>query len=140
MKKLDPRYEAIIHLPHPDSVRHARMAVADRAAQFSAFAALTGYEAAVEETARVTENRVELDEDARAALDETLRQAMAQPAPGPRIRVTWFRPDERKEGGSYQTSIGRLAGIDLYWLRMLLTGGETIPLDDVREIAVEKEE
>ena len=128
---MNEKYRAILHLPHPTSTRHARMAAADRAAQFSPFAALTGYEAAVRETARTTDSRRELDEDAKAALDETLRYILAQPAPGPLVEVEYFLPDPRKAGGSYRTDAGHLVRLDVYKRRLLLTGGLAVPLEDV---------
>lgn len=134
------KYDDIIHLPHPDSPTHARMPIVDRAAQFSAFAALTGYEAAVQETARHVDSRIELDEDVKAELDDTLRYILAQPAPGPKISVTYFVPDERKSGGSYETVAGYMRKLDRNRRQLLLTGNHTIPLEDIADIRCMQEE
>ena len=83
-------YDDILHLPHPTSKRHPRMPIADRAAQFSPFAALTGHGAAIEETARVTDRRIELDEDAKEQLDQTLQLLLERIDEQPEITVTWF--------------------------------------------------
>lgn len=134
------KYDDIIHLPHPDSPTHARMPVTDRAAQFSPFAALTGYEAAVQETARYVDHRIELDEDVKAELDETLRYILAQPAPGPKIRVTFFVPDERKSGGCYESASAHLLKLDRNRRELALTGGRIIPLEDISDIRCEQDE
>ena len=100
------KYDDIIHLPHHVSATRPRMPMLDRAAQFSPFVALTGYEAAVRETARLTDQRVELDESAKAELDRKLRLLLSLPGQ-PEASITYFRPDERKEGGAYETVTGR---------------------------------
>ena len=89
-------YDDIIGMEHHVSQRHPRMGRLDRAAQFSPFAALSGYEEAIEEAARLTERRPILSEDARAALDEALSSA----AQGDEVSITYFREDSRKSGGS----------------------------------------
>ena len=130
-------YDDILHLPHPTSKRHPRMPIADRAAQFSPFAALTGHGAAIEETARVTDRRIELDEDAKEQLDQTLQLLLERMDEQPEITVTWFSPDKKKAGGQYHTATGKLKRIDTQESRLILTDGNQIPLEDLLEIRSE---
>ncbi len=130
-------YDDILHLPHPTSKRHPRMPIADRAAQFSPFAALTGHGAAIEETARVTDRRIELDEDAKEQLDQTLQLLLERIDEQPEITVTWFSPDKKKAGGQYHTATGKLKRIDSREGRLILTDGNQIPLEDLLEIRSE---
>lgn len=130
-------YDDILHLPHPTSKRHPRMPIADRAAQFSPFAALTGHGAAIEETARVTDRRIELDEDAKEQLDQTLQLLLERIDEQPEITVTWFSPDKKKAGGQYHTATGKLKRIDSREGRLTLTDGNQISLEDLLEIRSE---
>ena len=130
-------YDDILHLPHPTSKRHPRMPIADRAAQFSPFAALTGHGAAIEETARVTDRRIELDEDAKEQLDQTLQLLLERMDEQPEITVTWFSPDKKKADGQYHTATGKLKRIDTQESRLILTDGNQIPLEDLLEIRSE---
>ena len=124
-------YNDIIHLPHPTSAKHPRMPIQDRAAIFSPFAALTGHSAAIAETARLTDQRMELDEDTKMELDLKQQVLNNITEEHPEITVTWFRPDERKEGGAYVTTAGRLKRIDEVERALVLTDGTAIPLADV---------
>ena len=124
-------YDDIINLPHPTSQRHPRMPVRDRAAIFSPFAALSGHGAAIAETARLTERRMELDEDTKAELDRRQAVLLEHIAEQPEITVTWFQPDERKDGGAYLTATGRLKKLDEIQRVLVLTDGTKVPLDDV---------
>ena len=130
-------YDDILHLPHPTSKRHPRMPIVDRAAQFSPFAALTGHKAAIEETARVTDRRIELDEDAKEQLDQTLQLLLERIDEQPEITVTWFSPDKKKAGGQYHTATGKLKRIDTQESRLILTDGAQIPLEDLLRIKIE---
>ena len=130
-------YDDILHLPHPTSKRHPRMPIVDRAAQFSPFAALTGHKAAIEETARVTDRRIELDEDAKEQLDQMLQLLLERIDEQPEITVTWFSPDKKKAGGQYHTATGKLKRIDTQESRLILTDGNQIPLEDLLEIRSE---
>ena len=130
-------YDDILHLPHPTSTRHPRMPIVDRAAQFSPFAALTGHRAAIEETARVTDRRIELDEDAKEQLDQTLQLLLERIDEQPEVTVTWFSPDKKKAGGQYHTATGKLKRIDTQESRLILTDGNQIPLEDLLEIRSE---
>lgn len=131
------RYEDIIHLPHHVSVSHPPMPVRDRAAQFAPFAALTGYEAAIRETARLTEEKIELDESILAALDGKLQMLKEQMAFGPVITVTYFKPDRKKQGGAYTAVKGCVKKIDDYARVLVMEDGEKIPFDDI--VGIEKE-
>lgn len=128
------KYEDIIHLPHPDSAKHPRMAVADRAAQFLPFAALTGYDAAVKETARLTEERMELDEDEKMALDRSMQFIQNHLGEEIEVTITYFQPDERKAGGAYRTVTGKIKKMDQYERCMVLQDGLKIRFDSVVDI------
>ena len=111
-------YDDIINLPHPTSAKHPRMPLSDRAAQFAPFAALSGHSAALVETARLTDQRMELDEDARAALDSK-------------------QPDAKKDGGRYIVSTGRLKRIHEADQVLILVDGLRIPIGDIVELESE---
>ena len=92
-------YDDIIELPHPTSTKHSRMPISDRASIFSPFAALTGHGDAIQETARLTDRRIELDEDTKAMLDLKQQILADRIAEHPEISVVWFRADKKKDGG-----------------------------------------
>ena len=127
-------YDDIIHLPHPTSKVHPRRSRADRAAQFSPFAALTGHRTAIAETARLTEPQIELDEDAMEELDWKQSLLLDHIGERPEVTVTWFQPDGRKEGGNYITAVGRLEKLDVLGRRMILANGTKIALDKIIDI------
>lgn len=124
-------YDDIINLPHPTSVKHTRMSIQNRAAIFSPFAALSGHAGAIAETARLTERRMELDEDTKAELDRRQAILLEHIREQPEITVTCFQPDELKEGGAYLTTTGRLKKIDPIERTLVLLGGIRIQLEDV---------
>lgn len=124
-------YDDILHLPHPTSKTHRRMSRQDRAAQFSPFAALTGYEAVVKETARLTEKRPVLTEDEVAELDARLRLAMELDA---EVTVTWFQPDAKKSGGSYVTTTSRVKKADELQRILTMEDGTQIPIQEVTAV------
>lgn len=128
------RYDDIIGLPHPVSQKHPQMPLRDRAAQFSPFAALTGYEDAVDETARLTDQRIELAEDARAALDAQLAELAAKSAAHPLVSVTYFVPDAAKAGGAYLTELCTVKRLDEAESCLLLSDGRRIPLQDILQL------
>ena len=132
------KYDDIIHLSRPVSGRRARMSDYDRAAQFSPFAALTGFDAAIEETGRLTDSRIELDEGGKQLLDEQMRAVLDAIDTKPKVTVTWFRYDERKAGGTYVTTTGHVKKIDTHTGYILLTSGETIPLGEVFSVILEQ--
>lgn len=128
------QYDDIIGLPHPVSTNHPQMSRTDRAAQFSPFAALTGYEEAIAETGRLTDSRIELEEDARIILDEKLRQIQEQIDIQPEAAITYFLPDSRKAGGSYVTLRDRVKKIDPYERVVIMQEGSRIPIEEIVEI------
>ena len=124
-------YDDIINLPHPTSRRHPRMPIRDRAAIFSPFAALSGHGAALAETARRTERRMELAEDVRAELDRRQVVLLEHMDEQPELTVTWFQRDEKKDGGAYLTTTGRLKKLRELERILVLTDGTEISLEDV---------
>ncbi len=128
-------YDDILLLPHPTSARHPRMAARARAAQFAPFAALTGYEAAVQETARLTCERLELDEYLVSTLSDRLQIVAEHLAQQPEITFTYFQPDQTKSGGAYCTRAGIPQKIDSNRRLVLLADGMMIPFDEL--IAIE---
>lgn len=131
-------YDDIIDLPHHVSPTRTRMAAIDRAAQFSPFAALTGYEDAVTETARLTDERIELDENRKSMLDEKLQYAQEHMAESPEITVLHFVKDHRKEGGAYVRKTGRVKRIDLYERRVVFSDNTFVGIDDIYDIDVRR--
>lgn len=125
------KYDDMINLPRPEPVC-ARMDELSRAAQFAPFAALTGYDEAVGETARLVDEKIELSEDERAYLDEQTKKI--REIPEREIAVTYFIADKRKSGGAYLTARGFVKKIDEIERVLVLTSGEEIPLDDVFDI------
>lgn len=128
------KYDDIIHLPHHTSPRHPRMSMHDRAAQFAPFSALTGYGDAIDETARLTDGRIELSEDAKALLDMKQRILAEQIHTHPKISVTYFVPDAKKSGGMYRAFTGHLKQIDKVEKILIFTDGQIVPVDDVFSI------
>ena len=130
------KYDDIIDLPRHVSQTHAQMPLLSRAAQFSSFAALTGFDAAVSEIARLTEARVELDRDALDALDGTIRALSEASAAGgaPEAEFRFFVPDERKDGGRYETLRGAVEKVDAYERRIVLSDGRRLSLEDIVSI------
>lgn len=130
-------YDDIITLPHPTSRRQPRMPAIDRAAQFAPFAALTGYAAAVKETARETEAFTELAEDEAAALDRQLRLLEERVQNRPWVVLTCFQPDQRKAGGAYVEVRGRVKRLDAAAATITLEDGREIPVSYILEIKEE---
>ena len=127
-------YDDIIHLPHHISATRPHMPVRDRAAQFMPFRALTGYEDAVQEAARLTDEKPVLSDDEKALLNSRLQPLADGSMTGQEITLTWFRPDERKSGGAYVTASGTVKRIDHGERLVILTDGRRIPIDDILEI------
>ena len=132
------RYDDIINIPRWNPKSHPRMSEYDRAAQFAPFAALTGYDAMVSETARLTDARDDLDEEQMLALDETLTAIMERVNEHPRICVTWFRKDGRKQGGEYVKTEGSVRDVELANRLVILKEGARISLDDISSITIIK--
>ncbi|MDO5401349.1 MAG: hypothetical protein Q4F17_10295 [Eubacteriales bacterium] len=131
---MNKNYDDIINLPHHVSSARPHMSAIDRAAQFSPFAALTGYDAAVKETARLTGERIELDEYEKDALNDKLQLIVDTLGQGYQIAVTYFLPDKRKAGGEYITVTGEVKKIDEYEHLIILRNGQKIPVEEVIDL------
>lgn len=127
-------YDDIINLPHHVSERHPQMPIRDRAAQFSPFAALTGYESAVKEAARITDEQIELSEEQQEMLSERLLLLEDALPQQPEAAFTFFVPDARKKGGAYVTVRGKLKRIDRLSQTILLTNGTVIQIDRLSQV------
>ena len=132
-------YDDIINMSHPVSKKHPQMAAIDRAAQFSPFAALTGHEDAIRETARLVEEEIVLDEDEKALLDVKLQKIKMHISERPKVTLIYFKPDERKEGGAYETICSSVKKIDEYNRKLILMERIEIPLDALVQINIENE-
>ena len=123
------QYEDIIHLPHYVSKARPQMSIMERAAQFSPFAALTGYDAAIKETARLTDEKIELGDEEKDLLNRKQQFLTSILHERPEITVTYFVPDERKSGGAYVTVTGNLRRIDEVERFLVMVDGQKIPLE-----------
>ncbi len=144
------QYEDMLDLPHPVSAAHPQMSRQDRAAQFAPFSALTGHGAAIRETARLTDERMELDEYEKAELDrklrllrDTLRDQQKTPycdsiRNRPAVTIEYFLPDEKKTGGSYVKAVGIVKRIDDYRHELVMEDGMAIPVGEI--VALELDE
>ena len=132
--KLASKYEEIMKHPHHVSKTRPQMPMSDRAAQFAPFAALTGYDSAIKETGRLTDERIELDEEALTALDMKYQLLMDALNESPKVTITYFQPDERKAGGKYITATGAVKKVDDFERRITMQDGSKIPMDDVLSI------
>ena len=132
--RMNNRYDEIMELPHHISKTRPQMPMSDRAAQFAPFAALTGYESAIKETGRLTDERVELDEEALTALDRKYQLLIEALDDAPEVTIIYFQPDERKAGGQYVSATGTVKKVDTFGRRILLQDGTRIPLDSVYDL------
>ena len=124
-------YDDIINLPHPTSAKHPRMPLSDRAAQFAPFAALSGHSAALVETARLTEERPEMSEEQKAAINDALMELLSRIRERPEAEIVYFRPDARKAGGECVTKRGNVRRIDEANREMLFADGEKVQLESI---------
>ena len=131
---MNRKYNEIMGLPHHVSKTRPQMPISDRAAQFAPFAALTGYDAAIKETGRLTDKRIELDVEALSALDMKYQLLMEAHDEAPEVTITYFQPDERKAGGKYLTATGAVKKVDDFERRITMQDGSKIPMDDVLSI------
>ena len=131
---MNGKYDEIMGLPHHVSKMRPQMPMSDRAAQFAPFAALTGYDSAIKETGRLTDERVELDEEALTALDLKYQLLMEALDDAPEVTITYFQPDERKAGGKYVSATGAVKKVDDFERRITMQDGTKIPMDDVLSI------
>ena len=129
------KYDDIIDLPRPAS-KHPKMSRIDRAAQFSPFAALTGHEDSIKETARLTEKQIDLDESQKDEIGRLLSYLAENIQQKPEITIRWFQPDRRKSGGVYQRARDRVVKIDDYRNEMTLEDGRIIPLRYIVELTL----
>jgi len=134
MKQTDHSYDDIINLPHHVSPERRHMSAHERAAQFSPFAALTGYEAVIKESGRLTNQRIELSEDSRAVLDRKQQFLLEHLAERPELKISYFLADKLKEGGEYVTLTGRVKKLDPIERLLIMTDGGSIPIDDIIDI------
>ena len=128
------KYDDMIYLPNPTPTCKPRISLHDRAAQFSPFAALTGYEDAVEETARLTDTRLELSEDMKTILNEKMQMIVDNLDSEPIVTITYFVPDKKKSGGAYVDATGVVKEIDEYERCIVMTDKKKIPIEQVRAI------
>ena len=128
------KYEDIINLPHHVSKTRPQMPMSDRAAQFAPFAALTGSDSAIKETGRLTDARIDLDEEALTALNMRYQLLMDALDKEPEIEITYFKPDERKAGGKYISVTGAVKKVDDFERLITMQDGMKIPMDDVLSI------
>ena len=132
--KNDFPYEDILYLEHPTSKKHPRMERSQRAGQFSPFAALTGYDEQVKETARLTDKKIELEESAKEKLDEVLQQILKTNQR--QIKVIYFVKDKTKQGGSYQEKKGEFKKVDTYHNMIIFTDKTKISIQDIVKIEI----
>ncbi len=130
------RYDDIINLSHHVSEVHPRMSMKNRAAQFAPFAALAGYGEAIKETERLTDAKVELDENSKEILDEKLQMIQEQSYAHPQITITFFQPDKKKDGGEYVTLTGRFKKLDPYDHSVVMMDGMRIKIEDITELEI----
>lgn len=134
MENISHKYDDIINLPHHVSKKHPQMSLHDRAAQFSPFAALTGHKAAINETARLTDEKQILSEDVIAKLNEQLNLIKENISSNPIVTITYFVPDDRKSGGAYISNTGVVKKINEYNHTVILTDKTVIPIEQISEI------
>ena len=130
-------YEDIVDLPHHISKKHPQPTMADRAARFAPFAAITGYEEMVLEEARVTDERIEMDESSKAALNEKLNMILEFVDEQPEVSITYFEPDKKKSGGAYVNITGIVKRIDEYEHFVIMTDGKKINIDEIYNLQSE---
>lgn len=128
------KYDDIINLPHHVSTKRPQMSMIDRAAQFSPFAALTGYDAAIKETGRLTDERIDMDESSLERLNRKFQLLVERMDEQPEVTFTYFKPDDRKQGGAYVTVTGSVKKVDFYERVLFLRNGVNIPMDEVYTI------
>lgn len=127
-------YDEIMRHPHHVSQTRPQMPLSDRAAQFAPFAALSGYDSAIREAGRLTDERIALDEEALTALNMRYQLLMTALAEKPEIAITYFKPDGRKAGGNYLTVTGTVKRVDAFERLITMQNGTRIPMDDVFSI------
>lgn len=127
-------YEDIINLPHHVSSTRPKMSMIDRAAQFSPFAALTGYDAAIKETGRLTDSKIELDDEGLNDLNMKFQFLLEHLKDEPEVSINYFKADEKKAGGAYLEAIGIVKKLDDFERLITMQDGTKIPMDDILNI------
>ena len=127
-------FDDIINLPHHVSATRPQMSMMDRAAQFSPFAALTGYDAAIKETGRLTDEKIEMDEEALNILNMKFQILVDSLDEEPEVTFTYFKPDEHKAGGAYIEVTGIVKKVDDFERLIVMQNGMKIPMDDILNI------
>ncbi|NLK71189.1 MAG: hypothetical protein GX286_07140 [Clostridiales bacterium] len=127
-------YNDIINLPHHKSSTRPHMSNRDRAAQFAPFAALTGHDSAIKETARLTDDFIEISEDKMTALSAKMQMIIENILETPEVEFTYFAPDENKLGGAYISKMGNVRRVDEYDRVVIFTDGVKIPIDSIIDI------
>lgn len=130
-------YDDIINHPHHVSSKRPQMHMEERAAQFSPFAALTGYNDAIRETGRLTDDKTELDEDTQEEINRKLQFLAQHIGEKKKVRITYFEPDSKKTGGKYIKIACVVRKIDGYGKQIILSDGKRIPIDDLFDIDIE---
>lgn len=136
MEDVNHKYDDIIGLPHHVSEKRRQMTMLERAGQFSAFEALTGLDERMDETARLTDSRLEPDDERSARIDTCLQYLADNAADKPEVRVVYYAADQYKSGGAYLTCEGQFKRIDEYTASLVLTDGSVIPIHDIWDISV----
>ena len=129
------KYDDIINLKRPAS-KHPKMSLYQRSAQFAPYSALTGYEGQVKETARLTDRKIELDEEQKLELNFKIQLIQSKIKEQPQIEITYFVPDERKEGGKYETIKNSIKKIDEYKNKLIMIDGLSIAINEIIDIQV----
>ena len=132
--RMNNRYNEIINLPHHVSKTRPQMPMSDRAAQFAPFAALTGYDAAIKETGRLTDEKIEMDEEALNILNMKFQILARSLDDEPEVTFTYFKPDERKAGGAYIEVTGTVKKVDDFERLIVMQNGTKMPMDDILNI------
>lgn len=135
--KYDRQYDDIINLPHHISKKHPQMSLYARSAQFASFAALTGYEEAVKETARKTTGKIDIGDELKSILDGKLQIILEEIKNKPEISITYFIADTKKDGGKYVTVNGFVKKVDLYNQYIYLVDNTEIPINEIIDISSE---
>lgn len=138
MKISKGKYDDIINMPHHISKKHPRMSLENRSAQFAPFAALTGYEDEVEETARLTDKRIEITDEIKTEINIKLKTIQEKIYAKPKVTITYFIPDSKKEGGSYKTVTSNVMKIDKYKQTIILKNKTEIPINFITNISIEE--
>lgn len=128
---MNTAYDDMISLPHHTSVKHPRMPLISRAAQFAPFQALCGYSEAIQETERLTQEKVELTEEEQNLLDQKLRKLISN---AKEAVFTYFQPDEKKSGGAYITAVGSIHSIEHIGRIVVLSDKTAIPIENILTI------